>query len=72
MTNSSSNGTPGPDGGTDNVYQLGLGDDGVGNWTGIMTEEGKLAVYSLATTDSMQIFVSDNGASIILYSDVHD
>jgi hypothetical protein len=61
VTNSSTVSTPGPGGGTD-VFQLDLGDDGVGNWTGVMTESGKLAVYSLAATDSMQIAASDNGA----------
>ena len=52
---------PSPDNvGQPNVYHIELGDEGIGNWTGIMSSRGLLAVYN-ATQTPFEVGVSDNG-----------
>ncbi|KZT01898.1 uncharacterized protein LAESUDRAFT_662995 [Laetiporus sulphureus 93-53] len=52
---------PSPDNvGQPNIYQIELGDEGIGNWTGIMSSHGLLAVYN-ATQTPFEVGVSDSG-----------
>lgn len=68
MTNDSTIYDPGPpDVGRPNVYEISLGSDGMGSWTGQILNGGALAVDVNDAQFSLQIGVSDDGELILYY-----
>ncbi|KAA1470994.1 hypothetical protein DENSPDRAFT_760503, partial [Dentipellis sp. KUC8613] len=63
VTNSSDVDTPGPDGvAGGNVWELVVDPQGLGNWTGLITDNGgKLAIWNASSSDSLELGASNSG-----------
>jgi hypothetical protein len=62
VSNSSTIRNPGPNSGSQDVFQIPLGSGGSGSWSGVVENgAGTLAVYNLASSDSLQVAASEHG-----------